>query len=233
MRLSLVTLCRDFSSLLFPILCPACNTSLCKGEKDLCIKCAYDLPYTDFHLYPENPLAKQFWGRVPLHSAMALLYFQKASKTQNLIHQLKYRNQPQVGIFLGRKIGAQLLSSETGKDINLLIPVPLHPRKEKSRGYNQSECIAKGISDILKVPVCSKILLRTMVTESQTKKDRYKRFENMNQAFRIKGPELLKGKHVLLVDDVITTGATIEACALALQQYPLQNLSVAAAAYTR
>ena len=222
----------DFFNLLYPKLCPACHKLLKQGEKEICIPCSFDLPYTDFHQYADNPLAKQFWGRVPLHAAMALLYFTKGGRTQNLIHQLKYKDQPEVGLFLGRAIGLRLLQSETYSGIDVLLPVPLHPRRERKRGYNQSDYIARGIAEVLKVPMNNKTLLRNISTATQTKKNRYNRYENLQQAFIIKQPEAIQNKHVLLVDDVITTGATLEACAQAIQLYQPLKISVAAAAYT-
>ena len=222
----------DFFNLLYPRLCPACNQLLKHAEKELCIRCAYDLPYTDFHRYPDNPLAKQFWGRVPLHAAMALLYFSKGGRTQNLIHQLKYKDQPEIGLLLGRSIGSRLMQSDSYAGIDVLLPVPLHPRRERKRGYNQSDYIARGISEVMNIPVNKKILFRNTATVTQTKKDRYQRFENLQHAFIVKQPTAIFNKHVLLVDDVITTGATLEACAQAIQLCQPLKISLAAAAYT-
>ena len=222
----------DFFNLLYPRLCPACNKLLKQGEKEICIPCAFDLPYTDFHQYKDNPLAKQFWGRVPIHAAMALLYFTKGGRTQNLIHHLKYKDQPTIGLLLGRAIGLRLLQSDAYFGIDLLLPVPLHPRRQRQRGYNQSDYIARGIAEALKVPVSNHVLYRNISTATQTKKDRYQRYENLQQAFIIKQPAAILNKHVLLVDDVITTGATLEACAQALQLYQPLKISIAAAAYT-
>lgn len=222
----------DFFNLLYPRLCPACNKLLKQGEKEICIPCAYDLPYTDFHLYPDNPLAKQFWGRVPLHAAMALLYFSKGGRTQNLIHHLKYKDQPQIGLLLGRAIGLRLLQSEVYSGIDLLLPVPLHPRRERLRGYNQSDYIARGIAEALHIPVANNILFRNISTATQTSKSRYDRYTNLQEVFIVKQPAAILNKHVLLVDDVITTGATLEACAQAILQHHPLKISVAAAAYT-
>ena len=222
----------DFFNLLYPRLCPGCNKLRKQGEKEICVSCAYQLPYTDFHLYPENALAKQFWGRVPLNAAMALLYFTKGGRTQNLIHHLKYKDQPEIGVFLGRAIGLRLLQSEAYSGIDLLLPVPLHPRRERWRGYNQSDYIARGIAESLNTTFNNNILYRSISTATQTKKDRYNRFENLQQAFIVKQPQVIKNKHVLLVDDVITTGATLEACVQALLQHQPFKISVAAAAFT-
>ncbi len=224
---------RDLISLLFPRLCACCDEQLIKGEETICIKCEYDLPYTDFHQYNDNPLAKQFWGRVPLHHASALLYFTKGSKTQKLIHQLKYRNQPQIGMHLGIKIGERLKATHAAAPIDYIIPVPLHTKQFRKRGYNQSEYIAKGIAQILNIPVRTDILIKVKGTSSQTKHERFKRFENLIQVFSVVQPKLISGKHLLLIDDVITTGATLEACSIGLQQHQPAKLSLVAAAYTK
>jgi ComF family protein len=221
----------DFFNLLFPECCNACGTSLFYGEKSVCIKCLYDLPYTDFHLYPDNPVAKLFWGRIQCQEAMALLYFKKGTKVQNLIHHLKYKGQTGAGLMLGRMIGEKLLSNRLYQKADLIIPVPLHQKKESSRGYNQSKCIADGVAEVLQLPVITGLLTRQVNTATQTKKNRYHRFENMQSVFEIHRPCVLENQHVLLIDDVITTGATLEACGKILLDSGLRKLSVAAAAY--
>jgi ComF family protein len=257
----------DFFNLLFPDLCMACNQQLFHGEKQICTTCLYDLPYTDFHIYPENPVAKLFWGRINCQAAMAMLYFRKGSKVQRLIHQLKYRSQPELGFRLGFLLGEKLAgsgsavngnneqqalktqledrSSSAGDKVNqlatmngcnqsqpdLIIPVPLHPSKERSRGYNQSRMIADGLSSVLHIPVAANQLIRLRSTGSQTKRNRYNRFENMKDVFHVPDPAALAGKHVLLVDDVITTGATLEACAISLSACSLGSLRIAAVAF--
>lgn len=224
----------DFFNLLFPDLCAACGQQLFHGEKQICTTCLYDLPYTDFHLYPDNPVARLFWGRINCHSAMAMLYFRKTSKVQQLIHQLKYRSQPELGVRLGEILGEKLLEGFTAADAlpDLIIPVPLHPAKKRSRGYNQSQKIAEGISAVTHIPVGTTQLIRKRSTATQTKKNRYKRFENMKAVFSVPDQAALAGKHGLLVDDVITTGATLEACGQVLLDQGLQQLSIAALAFT-
>lgn len=225
----------DFFQLIFPDLCRACTKQLYHGEQQICSSCLYDLPYTDFHLYPENAVARLFWGRIHCHAAMAMLYFRKGSKVQRLIHQLKYRSQPELGMRLGKLLGEKLaLSGKPAtqeRAIDLIIPVPLHPKKQRSRGYNQSKMIADGISSVLHVPVGSTQLIRRRATGTQTKRNRYKRFENMQSVFSAPNPAELAGKHVLLVDDVITTGATLEACGQVLLDCGLDKLSIAALAF--
>ena len=224
-------LATDVISLLFPELCNACGTHLYYGEKEICIKCLRDLPFTDFHLYADNPVAKQLWGRLPNTNAMAMLYFRKGTKVQNLMHSLKYKDKTEVGVKLGNLLGEKLKNSNDYKGIDLIIPVPLHSSKERSRGYNQSKCIADGIAEALEIEVSSTHLLRAKSTETQTKKSRYTRFENMQSVFDVKQKEELENLHILLVDDVITTGATLEACGNALLNIGVKKLSIAAVAF--
>ncbi|RZL15430.1 MAG: ComF family protein [Pedobacter sp.] len=224
-------LAADVVALLFPELCNACGTHLYYGEKEICIKCLRDLPFTDFHLYADNPVAKQLWGRLPNTNAMAMLYFRKGTKVQNLMHSLKYKDKTEVGVKLGNLLGEKLKNSSDYKDIDLIIPVPLHLSKERLRGYNQSKTIADGIAEALTVEVSSTHLLRIKSTETQTKKARYTRFENMQSVFTVKHAAELENLHILLVDDVITTGATLEACGNALLNVGIKKLSIAAVAF--
>lgn len=224
-------LATDIIELLFPELCNACGTHLYYGEKEICTKCLYDLPYTDYHLHTDNRVAKQLWGRLPINAAMAMLYFRKGTKVQNLMHSLKYKSQTNVGVKLGNLLGDKLKLGSQYHDIDLIIPVPLHPKKERLRGYNQSEFIADGIAEVLDVAVSTTHLLRDKSTESQTKKNRYTRYENMQSVFNVKDKEQLANLHVLLIDDVITTGATLEACGNALLDAGIKKLSIAAIAF--
>ena len=221
----------DLISLLFPELCNACGASLYQGEREICITCLFDLPYTDFHIYRDNPVAKQFWGRISCEMVMAMLYFKKGTKVQNLIHSLKYKGKKEVGIRLGQLLADRLKEGNKITDVDLIIPVPLHPQKEKIRGYNQSEQIAIGVAQLLDLPTSTSNLLRNKPTDSQTKKSRYTRYENMQTVFSVYKPEQLKNLHILLVDDVITTGATLEACGNALLNIGIKKLSIASIAF--
>lgn len=160
----------DLIGLLFPNLCNACGITLFQSEHLICTKCLYDLPFTDYHIHAENRVAKQLWGRTPFHAAMALLYFRKGAKVQNLIHNLKYNNKTDVGILLGNLLGDKLKGSPLYQNIDLIIPVPLHHKKLHSRGYNQSTFIAAGASEQLDVEFNETILLRNKATETQPKK---------------------------------------------------------------
>ncbi|WP_231458866.1 MULTISPECIES: ComF family protein [unclassified Pedobacter] len=221
----------DLIGLLFPNLCNACGTSLFQNEHLICTRCFYDLPYTDYHIHDENRVAKQLWGRLPIHAAMAMLYFRKGAKVQNLIHSLKYNNKTEIGVLLGGILGERLSSSPLYQNIDLIIPVPLHRKKLRIRGYNQSSFIAEGVAEKMNIPLDEKILVRNTSTESQTKKSRYNRYENMKDVFGIAYQELIKGKHILLIDDVITTGATLEACANTLLENGAEKVSIAALAF--
>lgn len=222
----------DFVSLFFPEVCAACGVSLVSQESVLCSGCVFHLPYTNFHHDKDNRVAQQFWGRIPFRHCGAYLYFSKGSKVQNLMHQLKYNNRPEVGYKLGEMYGRDLKETSMLKKTDLIIPVPLHPARQRKRGYNQSDYFAQGLSTQLGCPMSTSSLKRTFFTETQTKKSRYVRYENMKDVFVVKEPHLLEGKHVLLVDDIITTGATIESCANALLAIPNIEISIAAIAFT-
>ena len=221
----------DFLGLLFPNLCNACGTSLFRGEHLICLHCLHHLPYTDYHLHFENRVAKQLWGRMEFEAAMAMLYFRKATSIQNLMHNLKYNQKTEIGVFLGRLLGDRLLASTLYKGIDLIVPVPLHPKRFRVRGYNQSSFIANGVAEKIEATVNEHVLIRDIHTESQTKKNRYHRYENMKNIFKVSDEKAIYQKHVLLVDDVITTGATIEACANALNAAGAAKISIATLAF--
>ncbi len=222
----------NFINLLFPRLCQACNGSLLGSEHLLCTSCLFNLPYTDFHLQPDNAVARQFWGKVDLQGVYALLYFEKGGKVQHLMHQLKYKNMPAIGNRLGTIAGEQLLQTQTFSSIDAIIPVPLHKSRMRERGYNQSAHFAEGLAQKLNASVVERQLVRGVKTSTQTRKNRFERFANMQQVFMVTNPEALQEKHVLLVDDIVTTGSTLEACAQELLKIPGLKLSIAAIAYT-
>ena len=208
----------DFISLIYPKICLGCNNSLLKHEQCICTVCEFHIPKTNHFEIKENDLQKLFWGKVQLDHAAALYEFVKDSPLQKMIHALKYEENQEVGIYLGKQIAYEIEESIFFKDIDYIIPVPLHPKKEKIRGYNQSRCIAKGIKEVLKTEIVTTTLTRTVDTESQTKKNKYSRWENVGEVFRMTDVEKLKYKHILLIDDVVTTGSTLEACVTTLQQ---------------
>ncbi len=201
------------------------------GERNLCTNCLYDLPYTDFHLFSDNKVAKQLWGRLPVSGVMAMLFFKKGSHVQTMIHRLKYNGKMELGFQLGQMLGARLLQSSLYKEIDLIIPVPLHKRRERVRGYNQSKCIADGVGEALGIQVLSGVLTKLKATDSQTRKGRFSRYENLKSVFQITDSSVLMNRHVLLIDDVITTGATLESCGLVLHGAGISRLSIAAVAF--
>jgi ComF family protein len=221
----------DLFQLLFPNLCNGCGQCLIKTERLLCLNCLFDLPYTDFHLFADNRVAKQLWGRIPCSYAVAMLYFRKGSRVQQMLHNLKYRGKAELGDLLGEMLGSKILQGGIAPAFDVIIPVPLHKKREKIRGYNQSQRIAEGLSAKINVPVINGLLLKLKATSSQTKKGRFNRYENLKAAFSIKDASQLLGKHVLLVDDVVTTGATLEACMLVLLAAGSKSISIAAVAY--
>jgi ComF family protein len=208
----------DFINLIFPKLCCACNNALLKSENIICLNCIVSLPKTNFHLETNNPVNKVFWGRVQVEMATSFYLFSKKGKVQRLLHHLKYKGVKEVGTVVGELMGYDLKESPHFKQIDFIIPVPLHRNKLKKRGYNQSECIAKGISNSMGIPINIQTLFRKVDSQTQTKKSRYKRWENVGEIFGVSDKEL-DGKNVLLVDDVVTTGATLEACAQILIQH--------------
>jgi ComF family protein len=207
---------RGLVHLFYPRLCEGCGKALSGGEKVLCLGCAEELPETGYHNIPDNETALRFAGRVPFMNATSLAYFTDDGLLQLLLHGLKYKGKKEIGYYLGARLGLSLKNTDWAGAIDTIVPVPLHRRKEAKRGYNQSMLIAEGIGDMLNIPVSGKLLLRVRDTESQTRKTRTERVNNMADAFTIPKHISLSGKHILLIDDVLTTGATLEACALAL-----------------
>ncbi|MDX9882277.1 MAG: phosphoribosyltransferase family protein [Prolixibacteraceae bacterium] len=216
MQFNISTYLADFTELFFPRACMVCSANLLNTEKLVCLHCLHGLPRTNFHLEERNPVAEIFYGRVQLESATSFFFFNKGSRYQKLIHALKYKGMKEVGILLGRHFAIDLEKSPAFVSVDVICPVPLHPKKEKKRGYNQSEFIARGISGRMGKPLSTGNLVRLVHTGSQTRKGRYERWENVEGIFGLKQPEDFEGKHILLVDDVLTTGSTLEACALGI-----------------
>jgi len=179
------------------------------------------------HLAQTNAFTDRFWGRVPIVTGAALYFFSRKSPIQKALHRLKYQNQSDIGTRIGRQLGHLLKQSSLYADLEGIIPVPLHPKKERLRGYNQSAMLAAGLADALRLPVMTGVLIRNAYSESQTRKRRMARFNNVQDVFSVQRPDRIRGKHLLLVDDVLTTGATLEACGQALLQAPDVRLSMA------
>ena len=218
-------------NLFFPNLCKICKRPLVEGEEQICLKCLCDLPHTGYHQQVNNPVEQLFIGKDRIEYATAYLRYEKGGKVQCLIHSLKYHDNKELGYLLGRQIARELQADHSPIcTVDLLIPVPLHPRKKRQRGYNQSEWIARGLNTLLKLPIDTTSLRRTKETETQTHKQTYDRWLNMQDIFSVVDREALAGKHILLIDDVITTGSTIGACAEALLTIPGVRVSVLAIA---
>ncbi|NDV93787.1 ComF family protein [Dysgonomonas sp. 521] len=203
---------RDFLSLFFPDLCVVCHERLSEGEQHICTGCLLLLPKTNYHRQPDNRLEQFFAGRIPFLRAATFAYFVKGGSIQSIIHELKYRQNPQIGNFIGELCGENIKDSDFISSVDLLVPVPLHPKRQKERGYNQSLEICKGISAITGIPIDSETLIRKINNPSQTKNARFDRWKNVEDIFQITDDEIFKDKHILLVDDVITTGSTLESC---------------------
>lgn len=213
----------------YPELCIACDVRHPVQGSGFCIECISELPFTSFHTECENIVDKHFWGRVKIEKATALLYFQKGELVQEMLHKLKYKNDKKVGQVLGRRFGVELVEANFLEDIDVLIPVPIHKSKLAKRHYNQSEVLADAISEIANIPVENKIIVKAKNTSSQTDKSRANRLENLLGSFQLIDTEKVKGKHVLIIDDVLTTGATVEAVAQLLAEVT-DRISVAVVA---
>ncbi len=217
----------DFISLIFPRICAGCGNSLWKHEEGLCHFCEFHLPKTNFHFDLENPVTRLFLGRANIHTGAAFLYFNKGSKVQQMVHQLKYKGRKDIGVYLGDLYGQSLKYAPHFNSADAIIPVPLHKKKYMQRGYNQSEQIAIGMAGAMNIPVHRHLLVRTKATETQTRKSRFSRYQNVKEIFTVSSPEVWKGKYLVLVDDVITTGATLESCIQALSAIPDVRISIA------
>jgi ComF family protein len=229
---SATQLIKAFSHLFFPDICRGCGSDLVKPDQMLCLRCLNSLPYTNFQLHPGNPVEKIFWGRVLVHDAASLFYLTKGSVIERLLHQLKYNGRKEVGIYCGRLMGHAIRQMLSFKDIDALVPLPLFKSKEHKRGYNQARLLCDGIAEIIHKPVWEGVIERISATETQTHKNRIERWQNIKERFHLNEPMQLQGKHVLLIDDVITTGATLEACATELLKAEQLKLSIFTLAYS-
>ena len=211
----------SFVHLFFPRQCAVCGAILQEGEEGICMKCNMDMPRTNYHLRKDNPVERMFWGKIPLEHATSCFFYHKGSDFRRILHQLKYGGRKDLGEVMGRRIGYL-------KNIimDVIVPVPLHPRKRKMRGYNQSECIARGVSAVTGIPMDTASVARMRHTETQTRKSSYERWENVDGIFCLRRADAFARKHVLIIDDVLTTGATTTACADALKEVEGVRISV-------
>jgi ComF family protein len=220
----------DFLSLLFPRICCGCGTALVRNESVICTQCYIEIPRTNYHLAADNPVAQLFWGRCLLEKAAAFSYYTKGSRIRRIIHKLKYDGVKDAGTLLGKIYATTLRDSGFFDGIDLIIPVPLHPSKKRKRGFNQCDYICSGISEVSGIPADNRSLVRVSRSDTQTRKSRYERWLNVEGIFEVKRRDEIAGKHILLIDDVITTGSTIEACAVELLKVENVKVSVIALA---
>lgn len=224
--MKLLTYLEDFVSLTFPNNCPGCGYALFKNEDFLCTKCLHNLPFTTYEKDSVNTVDKIFFGRCYIEKATSVVFFHKQSIVQKLLYSIKYKNNPELAKFLGAIMFNKVKDSSFLNSIDLIIPVPLHSKKQSIRGYNQAEKIADGISSLSSIPIDTCSLQRLVHINSLTKMNRNERREKIKTAFSIKNENVLENKHILLVDDVITTGATLESCAILLNQIANCKVSI-------
>ena len=220
----------DLVGLFLPRRCAACDQALYTAERAICGRCASDLPLLRGHDDPGNRVEQLFLGKVRLEAASAFLIFSKGGKVQRMLHRLKYKGDRNVGLELGMRMAEDAMPCPRFATVDLLMAVPLHPHREKQRGYNQAHVLVEGMAEAWGLPIADGGLLRMASTRTQTRKGRMARWGNVKEAFRIDAPQQLQGKHILLVDDVVTTGSTLEGCVLALQAIPGVRVSVLACA---
>lgn len=202
----------DVLDFIYPRICYCCQEETPSPGEHTCLRCRIQLPYTNFHRQKTNTFTERFFGRLPLYTGAAYYHYKKGGLVRKMIYQLKYHGKKEIGIEIGRAYGYELKDIDWYKDVNLIVPVPLHPQKKVKRGYNQSDMFAMGLSEAMNVPWKPDALMRKKNTTSQTKKDKFDRLANMDNVFTVKNEKHLRNKHVLLVDDVLTTGATMEVC---------------------
>ncbi|MBR4349943.1 MAG: ComF family protein [Bacteroidales bacterium] len=222
---------REFLQLFFPETCEVCGNSLRYGEHLLCTDCLSDIPQIYLHNLEHNPVEKIFWGQVPFARATAFFNYQKHTNYAHLIHKLKYQGRDDIGILLGEMFGVKLQESGFLDDIDAIVPIPLHPKRQRKRGYNQSQMIAEGISNITKTPIITDAVIRKIYTNTQTRKNKDERAKNVQGIFEVTDNKALENKHILIIDDVITTGATCISCAeTILKQSNVKAVSFASVA---
>lgn len=221
-----------FLHLWYPHICLHCGTDQLANNSPLCLPCASELPFTDFFDMENNPIEKIFWGRISIQHASAALFFTKEGIVQKLIFELKYKHNKKAGLFLGRMMGNALKNSNNYTSISLLIPIPISPQKLRKRGFNQSQILCEGITQVWDKKIATNLILKRRDADSQTHKDRLERAGQEAFQFYLKSGQLLENEQVLLIDDVITTGATLEAACHCLEQARPASINIATAAYT-
>jgi ComF family protein len=217
---------KHFLDIIYPRTCEACGESLLGGENLICMNCMIDLPRTNSHIQRLDKVSNRFWGKIPVTDTITFMKFSKKGKVQKLLHELKYRNKPEVGMYLGKIYGVDLKAVGFDKKVDLIIGVPLHPTKLIQRGYNQADCIAEGLSEALEVPFETNAVKRLIHTDTQTKKSRIERFQNVENIFEVIDAEKIKNKRIAIVDDVLTTGSTLESLGITLLNAEAKEISI-------
>ena len=225
-------LLKDLFYLFYPNICANCSEQLLQNEKVICIFCRHDLPLTNFQSYTKNKVSRIFSGRITIEKAYSLLFLRKQGITKNLIHDLKYKGNEEVGVFFGNWIGEIVAKNKEFSTVDFIVPVPIHAKKKKIRGYNQVTKFGECLSMHLKVPLNEDVLIRQSATKTQTLKSRFERFNDLESKFLARNASVFIEKHILIIDDVITTGATLEACAKELLKTPGVKISILTMSYT-
>jgi ComF family protein len=224
---------KNLINLFFPKVCVGCKNVLIQQEKVICIHCLHELPVTNLHVNDSKLISKVFYGTINLQHATALFYYPKKGVVRQMIHHLKYKNQEKISSYLGKWLGLELKNCGYYNTIDVVIPVPLHKKRMRERGYNQVEGFAKELALSLNANFNDTTLMRNKNTSTQTVKNRLTRWKNVQTIFEVTDVNTLKGKHILLVDDVITTGATVKSCVQELNKIKGVNISLAVMAYTQ
>ena len=215
---------KPLTDLIYPPLCAGCGLLRPLDNHIFCLDCLHELPETGFHQHARNPFTAHFEGRIQIRTGASFLFFTRGGGTQRLLHQIKYNNQPELITTIGRWYGKQLMKEDLWKGLELIVPVPLHWKKQRKRGYNQSAVFGEAIGDVMNVPCQPKTMLRVTHDKSLTGMNRVQRVQTIGASFLVPKPKLVMEKHVLLVDDVLTTGATLESCALVLEKVPVASI---------
>lgn len=226
-----MSLLTDFTALFYPLTCAACSGELVKGEEFICTNCVVSLPYTGFESQSPNLVEQIFWGRVPVEAATAYLHFRKGNKTRNMMHRIKYKGEKELAAYVGKLMARGLMANPAFAAAEMIIPVPMHKNKQRKRGFNQSEWFAKGLAERMGVPVVTDVLIKTTATKTQTQKSRWQRWISQDEVVKVVNAETITGKHILLVDDIVTTGSTLEHCANALKAAAECKISIATMAF--
>ncbi|MDZ7900622.1 MAG: phosphoribosyltransferase family protein [Arcicella sp.] len=225
-----MTILESFIDLIFPRICAGCEQPLQLNEELLCTNCRFDLPKTNSHIGVDRRLVNKFAGKVKIEHSLAYLKFVKGGKVQKIMHEIKYKGNQDLGEMLGRMYGSELREKGFHEQFDLILPVPLHKKRLIVRGYNQSDCLAKGLAESLNIEWRNDVLKRGIETESQIAKSRLERYENMHEVFYVENFEGLKDKRIVIIDDTLTTGSTLESCVLALNDTGIKNVSIIAMA---